>query len=215
MYHLLTGTPPLPCFVPRELPAPCGLNPAISPNTEQVILTAMAKAQRDRYQTAAEMEATLPSCLISLGSPQPIIPGPVTTGRPCPFCGRSNRPEAHFCGHCGTYLTGWLRGMLQIIGPAGPAWEIPVAKSSFLIGRKSTSDGIYPDLDLSYYDTKFVSRRHAQITRSGSEYVLIDLGSANGTFVNGTQLSTHAPRILRSGDRITIGKAHLVFRLTV
>jgi len=215
MYHLLTGRPPLPCFIPRELPAPCALNPAISPNTEQVILTAMAKTQRDRYQTAAEMEATLPSCLIGLGSPQPIITGPVTTGRPCPSCGRSSRPEAHFCGHCGTYLTGWLRGMLQIVGPAGPAWEIPVAKSSFLIGRKSTSDGIYPDLDLSYYDTKFVSRRHAQITRSGSEYVLIDLGSANGTFVNGTQLSTHAPRILRSGDRITIGKAHLVFRLTV
>ena len=119
-----------------------------------------------------------------------------------------------FTRNSSAHLSGQLRGMLQIIGPAGPAWEMPVAKSPFLIGRKSASDGIYPDLDLSYYDTKFVSRRHAQITRTGSEYVLVDLGSANGTFVNGMQLSPHAPQILRSGDRIAIGKAHLVFRLT-
>jgi serine/threonine protein kinase len=214
-YHLLTGKLPPPCFMPGELPTPCSLNPAVSSNTEQVILMAMAKAQRDRHQTAGEIETALSSCLTDLEVPRPVIPGPVTTGRSCPFCSRSNRLEAHFCGHCGSHLTGQLRGILQIIGPAGPAWEIPVAKSPFVIGRKSASDGIHPDLDLSYYDTKFVSRRHAQITRSGSEYVLIDLGSANGTFVNGTQLSTHVPRILRSGDRITIGKAHLVFQLTV
>ena len=214
MYHLLTGTPPLPCFVPRQLPSPCSFNSDISPNTEQVILTAMAKARQDRYQMAEEMATALSSCLTALRTVKPMIPEPVTTGRPCPFCGRSNRPEAHFCGHCGTYLTGWLRGMLQIIGPAGPAWEIPVAKSSFLIGRKSAGDGIHPDLDLSYYDAQFVSRCHAQITQRDNEYALIDLDSANGTFVNGTQLSPHVPQVLRSGDRITIGKAHLVFRLS-
>lgn len=104
--------------------------------------------------------------------------------------------------------------MIQIIGSAGPAWEMPVAKFPFLIGRKSPGDGIYPDLDLSYYDARFVSRLHAQITQSGSQYVLIDLESANGTFVNGMPLSPHRPQVLRSGDRITIGKAHLVFRLT-
>ena len=215
IYHLLTGAPPLPCFVPRQLPSPCSLNPAISPSTDQVILTAMAKACQDRYQTAKEMEAALSSCLTSLKAPQPVIPGSVTTGRPCPACSHSNRQGARFCGRCGNYLSGQLQGMLQVIGPGGPAWEISLAKSPFLIGRKSTSDGIYPDLDLSYYDAKFVSRHHAQITRSGSGYVLTDLASANGTLVNGTQLSPHAQRTLRSGDRITIGKAHLVFRLTV
>jgi len=212
-YHLLTGIPPLPCFVPQQLPSPCSLNSGISPDTEQAILTAMAKARRDRYQTVEEVEAALSSCLTALRTAQPIIPGPVSTGKPCPSCSRSNRPEAHFCGNCGIRLGGQLRGMLQIIGTAGPAWEMTVAKSPFLIGRKSPGDGIYPDLDLSHYDAKFVSRLHAQITRSGSEYILTDLASANGTFVNGMPLSPHIPRVLRSGDRIAIGKAHLVFRL--
>ena len=222
-YHLLTGTPPLPCFVPQQLPPPCSLNPDISPGTEQVILIAMAKACQVRYQTTEEVEAALSSCLTSLRVPQPVpsltlrtsMPGPVTTGRPCPACHQPNRQGARFCGRCGNYLGGQLQGMLQVIGAGGPAWEISLTKSPFLIGRKSTSDGIYPDLDLSYYDAKFVSRRHAQITRSGSEYILIDLESANGTFVNEMKLSPHTPRVLRSGDRIAIGKAHLVFRLAV
>ena len=213
MYHLLTGIPPLPCFVPQQLPPPCNLNPAISPGTERVILTAMAKDRQARYQSAEEMEIALSSYLTAPRIAPPMIPEPVTTGRPCPSCGRSNRPEAHFCGHCGTYLSGQLRAILQIIGPAGPAWEMPVTKLPFLIGRKSAGDGIYPDLDLSYYDAKFVSRRHAQITRNDNEYALVDMGSANGTFVNGVQLPPHVSRVLRSGDRITIGKAHLVFRL--
>ena len=213
MYHLLTGTLP-PLALPLvSFPPPCSLNPVISPITEQVILMAMAKSRHDRYQTAREMEAALSNCLTGLRAPQPVIPGLATAGRACPFCGHSNRLEAHFCGHCGDYLSGQLRGMLQVIGPAGPVWEMPLSKSPFLIGRKSAGDGIYPDLDLSYYDAQFVSRRHAQIRQKGSEYALIDLGGANGTFVNGTQLSPHAPRVLRSGDRITIGKAHLVFRL--
>lgn len=47
------------------------------------------------------------------------------------------------------------------------------------------------------------SRRHAEIRRAGSEYVLSDLGSANGTFVNGQRLA--APHTLRPGDIFQIG----------
>lgn len=212
-YHLLTGSPPLPCFMPRQLPAPRSLNSAISPATEKAILKAMAKTRRDRYQTAKQMETALSSCLTELGGQPPVTKQPVTAVRSCPSCGHSNRSEAHFCGHCGAYLSGQLRGMLQIMGLAGPAWEMPVNKSPFLIGRKRGGDGTHPDLDLSHYDAQFVSRRHAQITQRGNEYALIDLGSANGTFVNGTKLSPQMPHVLRSGDRITIGKAHLVFRV--
>jgi hypothetical protein len=212
-YHLLTGTAPLPCFIPRELPSPRSLNPAISPSTERAILKAMAKDRGDRYQTAEEMETALASCLTDLGGYQPSVAAPATTGQPCPSCGRTNRSEAHFCAYCGTYLSGQLRGMLQLMGPAGPAWEMPVNKSPFVIGRRRQGQGIRPDLDLSYYDAKFVSRRHAQITQNGSEYALIDLESANGTFVNGTKLLPQRPHVLRSGDRITIGKVHLVFRV--
>ena len=212
-YHLLTGTPP-PLALPNvPLPPPCSLNPGISPSTEHVIVTAMAKAREDRYQTAREMGAALTNCLASLRTPQPIEQQLVAPGRPCRSCGHPNRQEARFCGHCGGYLSGQLQGVLQVFGPGGPAWEMRLGKIPFLIGRKSAGDGVHPDLDLSYYDSQFISRRHAQITQSGSEYALIDLGSTNGTFVNGVQLSPHAPQVLRSGDRVTIGRAHLVFRL--
>lgn len=215
VYHLITGTlPPLSCL-PGPLPPPCSLNPFISPGIEQVILKAMAKERGDRYPTAREMEATLAGCLASLGVAATVQPIPAIEERPCPFCSKPNRQGARFCGYCGTHLGGQLRGVLQVLGPSGTGWEMPLSKTPFLIGRKSAADSIYPDLDLSYYDAQFISRCHAQISQHGSEYMLIDLESANGTFVSGTRLSPHTPQVLRSGDRITIGKVHLVFRLIV
>jgi len=53
-----------------------------------------------------------------------------------------------------------------------------------------------------------VSRQHAQILPSGAEYILCDLGSANGTFVDGVRISQ---RLLRAGDRIRIGRSEFVF----
>lgn len=53
-----------------------------------------------------------------------------------------------------------------------------------------------------------VSRRHAEIRRSGDEYWLVDLGSSNGTFVNGRQISQHK---LANGDQIQLGRSLLLF----
>lgn len=50
---------------------------------------------------------------------------------------------------------------------------------------------------------RLVSRLHAQITRVGLRYLLSDLGSANGTFVNGRRLSE--PQLLADGDQIGLG----------
>src|SRR5229473_3238743 len=55
-----------------------------------------------------------------------------------------------------------------------------------------------------------VSRSHAMIQRMDSkEYILIDMGSRNGSFVNERRLST--PIRLRDGDRLTLGNAQMVF----
>jgi Mg-chelatase subunit ChlD len=54
------------------------------------------------------------------------------------------------------------------------------------------------------------SRYHAIITLAGSEYVITDLGSANGTWVNGVRLDQ--PRSLRHGDVIAIGSEQLTFQ---
>lgn len=57
-------------------------------------------------------------------------------------------------------------------------------------------------------DRREVSRRHAQITFAGSGHVLEDLGSENGTYVNGERVEKHT---LSDGDRVQIGGFLLVF----
>ena len=54
-----------------------------------------------------------------------------------------------------------------------------------------------------------VSHRHASIRQRGSDYVVIDEGSSNGTFVGPVRLSPQAPRIVRSGDLIRVGRIWL------
>ena len=50
-----------------------------------------------------------------------------------------------------------------------------------------------------------VSHRHASIRQRGTDYVVVDEGSSNGTFVGPVRLSPHAPRVVRSGDLIRVG----------
>jgi pSer/pThr/pTyr-binding forkhead associated (FHA) protein len=58
-----------------------------------------------------------------------------------------------------------------------------------------------------------VSHRHATLRQRGTEYVVIDEGSTNGTFVGPMRLSPQAPRLVRSGDLIRIGRVWLELRL--
>ena len=53
------------------------------------------------------------------------------------------------------------------------------------------------------------SRRHAEVRRKGDDFVIVDLGSTNGTLVNDDPVSE---RTLEDGDRITIGQTTLEFR---
>jgi predicted component of type VI protein secretion system len=50
-----------------------------------------------------------------------------------------------------------------------------------------------------------ISRRHAEITCDGGRYLLRDLGSKNGTFVNGERLEPHRVRALQPRDQVRIG----------
>ncbi len=59
-----------------------------------------------------------------------------------------------------------------------------------------------------------VSREHAKIIEEEGQYYLIDLGSSNGTLLNGMILKPHEKNILKNNDRITIDKYHLKFWLT-
>jgi TolB protein len=74
--------------------------------------------------------------------------------------------------------------------------------------RKELSIGRAEDNDLQLPDPK-VSRHHARIRREGATYMLTDLGSANGTLINGVRLS--APHPLKQGERFTIGDTELTY----
>lgn len=84
-----------------------------------------------------------------------------------------------------------------------------------LIGRADPTRGILPDIDLGPfggYDAG-VSRRHAILSYRDGTYRVEDLGSANGTFVNGRQIAPMCATPLQHGDEIMCGT--LLLRLEV
>jgi len=91
---------------------------------------------------------------------------------------------------------------IELIGPGGERYKLRPGIN--VIGR-----GAECDLRL---DQPAVSRRHAEIRWDGQHCVLVDLNSTNGTFVNGEMLPPGAPRRLRPGDRVRLGR-ELVFSL--
>lgn len=86
---------------------------------------------------------------------------------------------------------------------------IPLSiKNEFTLGRISEGQPITPDIDLSQYQAYAagVSRLHAVIKRSGDHMIFIDLGSANGSFINGKRLSPNEEQMLGHGDIVALGK---------
>jgi len=84
------------------------------------------------------------------------------------------------------------------------------AGSRFDLAADQNVIGRYPFCDIVLQDTS-VSRQHAQIVRAGDQWHLEDLGSMNGTFLNGQKVQGRAQ--LNEGDRIQLYKINLVFFL--
>jgi pSer/pThr/pTyr-binding forkhead associated (FHA) protein len=83
----------------------------------------------------------------------------------------------------------------------------PNAGSRFLLDRPTTSAGRHPDSDI-FLDDVTVSRRHAEFRRDSGDFVVVDVGSLNGTYVNREPVDT---AVLTNGDEVQIGKFRLVF----
>jgi pSer/pThr/pTyr-binding forkhead associated (FHA) protein len=74
-----------------------------------------------------------------------------------------------------------------------------------VIGRGDGCEVCLPDAS--------VSHRHASIRQRGTDYIVVDEGSTNGTFVGPVRLSPQAPRMLRSGELIRVGRIWLEIRI--
>ena len=84
----------------------------------------------------------------------------------------------------------------------------PNAGARFLLDTNMTAVGRHPDADI-FLDDVTVSRRHAQFLRSGGRFSVRDLGSLNGTFVNGERIAEELG--LADGDEVQIGKFRHTF----
>ncbi len=78
----------------------------------------------------------------------------------------------------------------------------PLGRLRITIGRSARNDLCLAD--------PFASRVHAEVRREGDEYILQDLGSANGTYYNGSRAEAAIP--LTTGGRIQIGETEIVFK---
>jgi hypothetical protein len=154
----------------------------------------------------------------------------------CPACGAENRIGALICASCHTDLydsllekvsTKQLHGhdTSELVDGKAPSsnpivlylatTEAPIAlerRDNLILGRKeSETDKV--SLDFTPFDGKDygVSRFHARLDGASNAPTLTDLGSTNGTYVNGQKLQQNMPHLLRSGDEVRFGR--LVVRL--
>jgi pSer/pThr/pTyr-binding forkhead associated (FHA) protein len=84
----------------------------------------------------------------------------------------------------------------------------PDAGARFLLDTDVVTVGRHPDSDI-FLDDISVSRRHATFTRSGNGYVIADLGSLNGSYINRDRIDNEVT--LAGGDEVQIGKYRLIY----
>lgn len=83
----------------------------------------------------------------------------------------------------------------------------PTAGSRFVLEADVTRAGRHPESDI-FLDDITVSRRHAEFVSQGRDFVVRDVGSLNGTYLNRERIEQ---AVLASGDEVQIGKFKLVF----
>ena len=123
----------------------------------------------------------------------------------CPGCAHENRQSAFFCAQCGTKVhfdtdTG---GRFVRMNGAQQDRRLDIPGPVCVIGRD-------PSATLRLEEDS-VSKQHARLTRRDDGWEIEDLGSSNGTFVNGRRV--HAPDTIRPGDLVRLGTVILKFEV--
>jgi pSer/pThr/pTyr-binding forkhead associated (FHA) protein len=147
----------------------------------------------------------------------------------CNQCGHRNTAGSNFCSSCGAPLASLREDPTTVTfvpetgeGSDDMAVEFgelragvgllvvkrgPNVGSRFALDADIVRAGRHPESDI-FLDDITVSRRHAEILREGGRYVVRDVGSLNGTYLNRERVES-AP--LTDGDELQIGTFKLVF----
>jgi hypothetical protein len=172
-------------------------------------------------------------CGAKIQAPAAVQPTPAPPQESCPDCGAARAPDTGiFCEVCGHNFstgaqgevpaqppqpqppTGWTAtvtvdpSLREPDSPEPPPGVQPITinldKPTNLIGRQSASRAIFPDIALNSDDA--VSHRHALLDRRlDGTLILRDIGSSNGTRLNGHDVEPLVDTPLRDGDQITLG----------
>jgi hypothetical protein len=151
----------------------------------------------------------------------------------CTNCGHQNLAGANFCSSCGEQLVAAdiertltlhpvdpgqdavgpeddvvvelddlpaVAGVLIVRSGPQAGMRIVLDKETFALGRHPESDVVFDDIT--------VSRRHAEVERVADGYIVRDVGSLNGTYLNQKRVEWSP---LVSGDELQVGKFRMVF----
>ena len=91
---------------------------------------------------------------------------------------------------------------IQILSPDGQTRIVPLEGQRISLGRSSITELCYPD-------DSGLSRQHLAFEKQGDQWSIRDLGSKNGTLLNGVRITS--PQVLKPGDRVTAGHLILIF----
>lgn len=128
----------------------------------------------------------------------------------CPECKRPKRGTE--CPVCGTDLISGRKYLAMVSAPSAPAapmrlegngWSLALQEGEF--GRRG---GIWPQLASCPY----VSGRHGRVRCSPGRVEIVDVGSTNGTYLNGLRLQTEVPAQLKPGDRLRIASLEFIVK---
>jgi hypothetical protein len=158
-----------------------------------------------------------PSTAVSKGVAPPYAPQAMSSASPRsgmggePAMPPASMPAQSMAGAFGKSSVSRAKLIIQRGGTIGKEFMLTDTESN--IGRWDADGGIFPDVDLDQDDPEAkVSRRHARIIHQNGQYVIEDLGSTNGTFINrGRRLLPGNRHPLNNGDEIIVGKTFLKF----
>ena len=146
----------------------------------------------------------------------------------CARCGHRNAAGANFCSSCGAPLEGPVEHTTASIVvpvdspdeevavdlgelPAGVGMLVvkrgPNSGSKYALDQDLITAGRHPDSDI-FLDDITVSRRHVEVERRGGGYVVRDVGSLNGTYLNRERVEEAE---MHDGDELQVGTFKLVF----
>ncbi len=142
----------------------------------------------------------------------------------CGVCGKANADDARFCSACGARLDAPVGAATELLSPIDPSKAPPSVEQAELMvtaGHRSgtrfelagdwVTVGRHPESDV-FLDDITVSRRHVVLESGPAGHVLRDVGSLNGTYVNG--IRTDGEVKLRNGDELQVGKFKLLYLIS-